>query len=107
MSVADNSRYKRAVLIRVENSAGVATTPPYFDVLHAQKTDYDDNQFLDVVEGDDWPSLALRCLNDPTGWWAIADASMVIDPFTELEAGKMLVAPSVERYLFDLLSDRV
>lgn len=103
MTIFDNSRYQRTVVVRLTNTEGEAVKPPYLDVVQRVPSDYADNETRLVEQSDTWPSVALEHLADPSGWWAIAEVSGVIDPFTEMNTGELLLVPSINRYLFTFL----
>jgi len=64
-----------------------------------------------VRGGDTWHTLGLRFMHGQAQyWWAIAEFSGVIDPFTELAPGKTtpnaggtLTVPSFETVAFELI----
>jgi len=51
-----------------------------------------------------WPQMGIRYLSDAKSWWAIADLSDVVDPFTEISTETELRVPSQHRFYFELVS---
>jgi hypothetical protein len=41
--------------------------------------------------------IAIGFYNDPTLWWIIAQYNNILDPYTEIEKGRVLYIPSRER----------
>lgn len=41
--------------------------------------------------------IAIGFLNDPTLWWVIAQYNNILDPYSEIEIGRVLYIPSRER----------
>ena len=41
--------------------------------------------------------IALAFLNDPRYWWVIAQLNNILDPVTEITAGRKLIIPTVDR----------
>ena len=49
-----------------------------------------------VLEDDCWTNISYKNYNTPELWWLICKFNDVKNPFTELEAGKIIKIPSVE-----------
>ena len=47
-------------------------------------------------------SLALHYYNNPTYYWVIADFNRILDPYEELEVGKVLKIPTFSNIAFDI-----
>jgi hypothetical protein len=80
--------------------------PAYVDIRPRVVADAEDDRFILVDGSMHWSHLGLKYLGDARNWWAIADLSGVVDPFTELEVGRTVKVPSIRRFLFDIMAGR-
>ena len=55
-----------------------------------------EDQFHNVIDGDDLTQLAYRYYGNPILWYVIADANEIENPF-ELESGSSLLIPSASQ----------
>jgi hypothetical protein len=107
MAVDINSRYANVAVVEVRNPVtGLLQQPAFLD-LRRRTTEFDVSDRVFQSDGSrHWAQLGLQHLRDAGGYWAGADLSGIVDPFTELVDGATLRFPSVERYLFDILPER-
>ena len=108
MAFSNDSRYLLTDVVEVRSPAtNELTQRPFVDLRQrVTETAPDDRAILyDTV--DSWAGLSLAYLFDARSWWAIADLSGVIDPFTELAEGAQFTVPSATRLQLEILpSDR-
>ncbi len=107
MAIGPESRNNLTVVIKVlDSGSGLPLKPPYLD-LRPRVTGFSaDDSYHTVTDGQSWANIALDRLGDAKSWWAIADLSGVVDPFTELETNVLLRCPSTYRYLFRILEGK-
>lgn len=104
MAFSNTSRYLLTDVVEVRNPfTNKLTEKPFVDLLDRVTTTAFDDQGILYDTVDDWAGVAFRYLGDAKAWWVIADLSDVIDPFSELEEGKQLRAPSLSRYQLSVL----
>jgi nucleoid-associated protein YgaU len=99
--ISDGSRFVRTAVVRTNDSSGNRVQPDYLDIEPPVSIDLAARR-LTVEEGDDLAVLGLRLLGDARSWWAIAASSGILDPFTEVTPGSILVIPSTQYYQFVL-----
>lgn len=99
--IQDGSRFVRTTVVRTNDSSGNRVQPDYLDIESPLPEDRAARR-LTVEEGDDLAVLGLRLLGDARAWWAIAGSSGILDPFTEITPGSILVVPSSQFYQFVL-----
>jgi hypothetical protein len=103
-----NSRYRlTTVTAVVDPLSGKALRPPFMDLRQrVLKFSVDDRFVVANASITTWSNLGLKLLLDARAYWAVADLSGIVDPFTELSNGTNLRSPSVNRYLFSILADQ-
>ena len=116
MSTGRDSRYNGIAHIAIigplgEQVENVRLDLPYPRPAVTLKAHTDVTRY--PVRGDDtWRSLGIRFMQGQAHlWWAIAEFTGVIDPFTELQPGKTVpgangtvTIPAFDLVMFDLLS---
>lgn len=104
--IYDRTRSSRTVEVRVLDKGGNETAPPFLDIIPEIPT-LRKNQLRTVaVEAGSpniLPNIAFRLLRDPSAWWAVAEASKILDPFTEVSPRKPLKVPTVAAFEFLIL----
>jgi hypothetical protein len=115
MPVNANSRFNFTPLVMVVDGADQAVENLRTDLPYARPA-VTAEQRPDLVAyavraGDSWRSLSSRFLGRSDLWWAIAEFTGVIDPFTELSPGRTVprsggavLVPSLDTVMFDLLN---
>lgn len=101
--ITNSSRNQLTGVIVVVDIYGRQTRPAFVDIRQRVTETAPDDQFVTVTGEMTWPNIGVRYLRDPRAWWAPADLSGVVDPFSELTTGAALRAPSPERYYFKVL----
>lgn len=86
----------------IDPVTGKLARPEFVDIRPRVSTYAPDDKFITVSRGMRWANLGLTRLGNARAWWAIADLSNVVDPFAELQTGRVLRSPSVPRYLFQI-----
>ena len=115
MSVGRDSRFANVTQLVLVDSAGNAVENARIDLPYP-RPNVSAQKLPDIttytVRGDDsWQTLAQRFFRGRSDlWWAIAEFSGVVDPYTELNAGKTtplaggtLSVPTFETVVFDLI----
>ena len=109
MITYEDSRYLRSTVIRVVGPGGRLLKPQWLDFsTRITNTLYYDNQYVTVDSSSSWAHLGLRYLQDARAWWAIAEFSDILDPFTDLEemgnsgVAATLVVPSRTTFAFNV-----
>lgn len=101
IKVSKTSRYVGTDLYRVSDSFGYPTNNFYFGVWRRPVIDVesDDQSVSHTVQEHELGRLDLlahRYYGDPLLWWVIADANHIIDQFTEINAGDVIIIPSID-----------
>ena len=101
-TVTKDSRLTLSVAIQpVDIATRQPTAPAFLDLRQRIAQDTTDG-FL-TVGVTNWPLVGLEAFGVAGRWWAAADTTEVVDPFSELPAGKVVRAPFISRLLFDVL----
>jgi hypothetical protein len=108
MALSNTSRYLLTDVVEYRSVVtGELIRQRFVDLRQRVDTPAQDDKSLVYASGSSWAGIGVQQLLDPNAWWAIADLSGVIDPFTELTEGRKLRSPSVSRYQLQILpSDR-
>lgn len=86
MAAPKNSRYNYAELVVTRDANGNLLEPLHYGIRPGLvRINYPDSTAFSPPLGTNWCRIAWSTLGDSFAWWAIADYSMVVDPFTELE----------------------
>lgn len=110
MTVSANSRNFLTTIVQiVDPITGEAVKPAYLDIRQRVTATANDDRFIVPTDAfNEWSNLGLNYLRDASAWWIIADLSGVVDAFGDLEnavaSSSKLRAPSVQRYLFRILT---
>ena len=105
MTILEDSRNSfTSTITQVDQVTGLEKQPTYLDIRERITALSPDDRYFQVAEGHTWGLIGLSFLLDARAWWALADLSNVIDPFTELVPGAILRVPSQDRYMFRILS---
>jgi nucleoid-associated protein YgaU len=103
--VYTNSMIARAGVVSITTADGRVVSR-YQAILPAlRRVDYGDNKEHIVAPGDTWQNISVRFLGTAELWWLIAEFNRVLDPFTELTAGRRLIIPSPNRVRLSTLAD--
>ena len=98
------SRLNLATVIAETNRFNGTLSKPAYVGIRKRITDFAPDDRLIMVDGSfQWSHYGLELLQDARNWWVIADLSGVIDPFSELTFGSTVRAPSIQRFLFDIV----
>jgi|FreactcultureFD7_1027221.scaffolds.fasta_scaffold08475_2 hypothetical protein len=100
-----NSRNLLTDVVQPVDATGKSTALAFVDIRTRVTSYASDDQFVNVDDTMTWGNLGVKLLGDATFWWAIADLSGTVDPFTELVPGTtVLRAPTIQRLLFNILA---
>lgn len=102
MSTTRDSRLNLSDTIQPVNIVTRQPNAPAFLDLRQRISQDSTDSFL-TVSFTSWPLTGKQLYGVAGRWWASADVSNVVDPFTELPAGNTVRAPTAERLLFDVL----
>lgn len=106
MSITNTSRFRRCKVVVSLDARGNPIEPPFVDIEPSiEIKNNSDSQEIVCEAGDTWGVLGFQFLRDPTAWWAIAEYSGIIDPFTELEPGTILTTPSPTTYHLNIMGE--
>lgn len=113
--IHEHSRLTITSITEYENSAtGKLRRHRYPDIRDRITAEASDDKFVTATTAKQWPHLGSQYLDDARNWWAIADLSGIVDPFTELVdevavdgielVPKTLRIPSMSRFLFRIIT---
>lgn len=104
MSFSNTSRNLLTSVVEVRSVVtGEHVQPPFVDLRQRIRERAPDDRIIVYDTLDSWSGIAAKHMHDANAWWVIADLSDVIDPFAELVEGKELRAPSISRYMLEIL----
>lgn len=103
MAISNDSRLTLTYTVLPVDIASRAPTGKAFVDLRQRVPKNDTTDAFITVGIAPWPLIGRELLGAPGRWWAIADTTSVVDPFSELAAGVTLRVPTLERLLFDVL----
>lgn len=105
MAIPLNSRLELTYVVSVVDPVtGNDVQPPFMDLRRRVTATDPTDRFVTATDGSSWGTIGLSFLLDARAWWAVADLSDVIDPFTELTPGVSYRCPSQSRYLFEIVA---
>lgn len=107
--IYDDSRWNFTPRIRVVDSQGNLVENERVDLPYDRSLVVRSNKALTqdyaVEDGDTWSNIAARAFRGRSDlWWIIAEQSGVIDPFRELQVGRVLKTISFSSAMFEVLS---
>lgn len=106
--IYDDSRYNLTPRIRVVSGQGDLVENERVDLPYARslvvRSKNVATQDYVVEDGDTWSNIAARAFRGRSDlWWIIAEQSGVIDPFRELQVGRVLKTIPFSVAMFDVL----
>ena len=103
--IKQNSRNLLTTIISVTDPiSGNLVKPEFLDLRPRITETSPSDRFVTHSSDKQWSHHADQQLGDARHYWVICDLTGVVDPFEELVPGKQLRVPSVERFLFEILS---
>lgn len=105
MSYRDSRLRLTNTITVIDPATGRAERPRFVNLrVRVSKQAVDDQEIVVTAASNDWARLGLKYEADARAWWAIADISNIVDPFTEIEVGKNLQGPSQARFFMEIMA---